>query len=382
MKNTYNHSKITMILQNICLFVCIFFGEILTNLKIRFRSAAAICLLAGLLLCTGCAKSSDDQSSHVFVMGTVFEVRAIGSDLQTVLTEAEQTLYQTDALISWRQEDSLTAAFNQHHQQDMSQIADLVETALEISEESGGAFDPTVLPLSRVWDFDRMSETDFDISQMAVPDDAKIQEALDKVGFEKLSYDADDHVLTTSDDSTAIELGAIGKGYAADKAIAVLSEADVTGGMINAGSTISVIGHKADGSDFRVAVRDPRGEQSDYIGLLTLTDTSIGTSGDYERYFEQDGVRYHHILDPKTGYPADSGLMQVTVICESSMLADALSTACFVLGLDEGMALAKRHGAMALMVDTDRQVWLSSDEVLDILDFSGEEKGYSLKVYE
>ena len=315
-------------------------------------------------------------------MGTVFEVRAIGSDLQTVLTEAEQTLYQTDALISWRQEDSLTAAFNQHHQQDMSQIADLVETALEISEESGGAFDPTVLPLSRVWDFDRMSETDFDISQMAVPDDAKIQEALDKVGFEKLSYDADDHVLTTSDDSTTIELGAIGKGYAADKAIAVLSEADVTGGMINAGSTISVIGHKADGSDFRVAVRDPRGEQSDYIGLLTLTDTSIGTSGDYERYFEQDGVRYHHILDPKTGYPADSGLMQVTVICESSMLADALSTACFVLGLDEGMALAKRHGAMALMVDTDRQVWLSSDEVLELLEFSGEDKGYSLKVYE
>ena len=352
-------------------------------MMIRFRNLLVICLFAALFLLGGCAKSSaDDQSSHVFVMGTVFEVRAIGSDLQPVLTEAEQALYQTDALISWRQEDSLAAAFNQSHQQDMSQISDLLETAFLICEESGGAFDPTVLPLSRVWDFDRMSDPDFDISEMSVPEDVKIQEALGKVGFDKLSYDTSTHVLSASDEDAAIELGAIGKGYAADRAIAVLKAAGVTGGMINAGSTISVIGHKADGGSFRVAVRDPRGEQSDYIGLLTLTDTSIGTSGDYERYFEQDGIRYHHILDPKTGYPADSGLMQVTVICESSTMADALSTACFVLGLDDGMALAKRHGAMALMVDTDRQVWVSSNEVLDILDFSGEDEGYSLKVYE
>lgn len=342
-----------------------------------------ICMFGALFACSGCAKNSaDDQSSHVFVMGTVFEVRAIGSDLQPVITEAEQILYSTDAQISWRQDKSLTAAFNQTHQQDMTQIGTLVETALRISAESEGAFDLTVLPLSRVWDFDRLGDADFDIQSMTVPDDTRIQEALSRVGWKKLSYDEETHLLSSSDAEVSIELGAVGKGYAADQAIAVLKEAGVTGGMINAGSTISVTGHKADGSAFRVAVRDPRGEQSDYIGLLTLTDVSIGTSGDYERYFEKNGVRYHHILDPKTGYPADSGLMQVTIICESGALADALSTACFVLGLEKGMALAEKNGALALMVDTGRQVWYNSDKVLDLLEFSGEEKGYVLKKYE
>lgn len=342
-----------------------------------------VCLLVSVISCAGCGEASaDDQSSHVFVMGTVFEVRAIGRDLKPALTEAEQILYSTDAQISWRQEESLTAAFNQTHQQDMTQIGPLVETALKISADSGGAFDPTVLPLSRVWDFDRLGDADFDIQSMTVPDDTKIQEALSRVGWEKLSYDEETHLLSSSDPGVSIELGAVGKGYAADQAIAVLKDAGVAGGMINAGSTISVTGRKADGSGFRVAVRDPRGEQSDYIGLLTLTDTSIGTSGDYERFFEQNGVRYHHILDPKTGYPADSGLMQVTIICESGAMADALSTACFVLGLDKGMALAEKNGALALMVDTGRQVWYNSDKVLDLLEFSGEEKGYVLKKYE
>ena len=339
-----------------------------------------ICLLVLVISCAGCeASPADDQSSHVFVMGTVFEVRAIGEDLQPALTEAEQVLYSTDAQISWRQEKSLTAAFNQTHQQDMTPVGPLIETALKISADSGGALDPTVLPLSRVWDFDRLGDADFDIQSMTVPDDTRIREALSRVGWEKLSYDEGTHLLSSADKGVSIELGAVGKGYAADQAIAVLKKAGVTGGMINAGSTISVTGHKADGSAFRVAVRDPRGEQSDYIGLLTLTDTSIGTSGDYERYFEQNGVRYHHILDPKTGYPADSGLMQVTIICESGALADALSTACFVLGLEEGMALADKYGALALMVDTGRQVWYNSDEVPDLLEFSGEEKGYVLK---
>jgi thiamine biosynthesis lipoprotein len=152
--------------------------------------------------------------------------------------------------------------------------------------------------------------------------------------------------------------------------------------MINAGSTITVTGKKADGTDFHVAVRDPRGELDDYIGVLTVSDAAIATSGDYERFFEQDGVRYHHILDPRTGYPADSGLMQVTVICDNSMLADALSTACFVLGLEKGMALADRYQVMALFVDRDRQVWYNSSKIPDILDFSGEDQGYTLKAYE
>ncbi len=337
-----------------------------------------------LSMTAGCelVASCEDVSSHVFVMGTVFEVRAIGNDVQPALTKAEELLYDCDQLISWRQDGSLTYAFNQTHEQDMTTIDAMIAEALQISEDSEGAFDMTVLPLSEVWDFDRFGEADFDPESASVPDAALIEEALAKVDYRKLSYDPGTHMLSTEDNDVQIELGAIGKGYAADKAMALLKDEGVTGAMINAGSTISVTGHKSDGSDFHVAVRNPRGEADDYIGVLSLTDLSIATSGDYERYFEENGVRYHHILDPKTGYPADSGLIQVTIICDSGMLADALSTACFVLGLDKGMALAESYGAMALMVDQDRQVWYNNGAILDLLDFSGEEQGFTLRSYE
>lgn len=201
-------------------------------------------------------------------------------------------------LLSWREEGSLAYKFNTEHQTDMSEIKEVLEDALRVSKDSQGAFDLTVLPLSQLWNFDRFGDSDFDVSTMEVPDQADIREAMKKVDYTQLRYNDETGILSTENTDIQIELGAIGKGYAIEQAKEILTSSDASGGMISAGSSIYVYGKKPDGSKFRVALRDPRGDENSAIGVLTLSDITISTSGDYERYFEKDGVRYHHILDP------------------------------------------------------------------------------------
>ena len=322
----------------------------------------------------------DDYSSQIFTMGTVFTVRAIcdGSAQEAVIA-ADEILNSTDRLLSWRTKGSAAELFNKLHTADVSEIKDLIELSLEVSSESGGAFDMTILPLSQLWQFDKMEEEDFDPSEMTVPDPGRIKEAREKIDFTQLKYDDAGGILSTNNNNLQIELGAIGKGYAIDRALASMKDAGVSGAMISAGSSIGLSGTKADGEPFKIALRDPRGSISDYLGVLTLTDCSISTSGDYERYFEKDDVRYHHILDPHTGYPADSGLMQVTVIGGNGALCDALSTACFILGLDEGMRLAEKHNVMAIFVDNERKIWYNNSNIISIFELSS--KGYKLYEY-
>ena len=333
---------------------------------------------------TGQSSTSEDDgtaSSYIFTMGTVFDIRVFAQDASDIMQQEEQALYGCDKILSWREEGSLAYRFNTEHQADMSEIKEVLEDALQVSKDSKGAFDLTVLPLSQLWNFDRFGDSDFDVSAMEVPDQADISAAMKKVDYTQLHYDDATGILSTDNPDIQIELGAIGKGYAIEQAKEILTASDASGGMISAGSSIYVYGKKADGSQFRVALRDPLGDENSAIGGRTLSDTTISTSGDYERYFEKDGVRYHHILDPRTGYPADSGLMQVSIICDDSVIGDALSTACFVLGLDEGMKLAAKYGVDAIFVDTDKNIWYNNPDVLNSFEFVGKDSGYSLNEY-
>ena len=332
---------------------------------------------------TGQSSTSDDgtASSYIFTMGTVFDIRVFADDADDVMQQVEQAINGCDRLLSWREKGSLAYKFNTEHQTDMSEIKEVLEDALRVSKDSQGAFDLTVLPLSQLWNFDRFGDSDFDVSTMEVPDQADIREAMKKVDYTQLRYNDEAGILSTENTDIQIELGAIGKGYAIEQAKEILTSSDASGGMISAGSSIYVYGKKPDGSKFRVALRDPRGDENSAIGVLTLSDITISTSGDYERYFEKDGVRYHHILDPRTGYPADSGLMQVTIISDDSVMGDALSTACFVSGLDEGMKLAEKYGVDAIFVDTDKNIWYNNPDVLNSFEFTGKDSGYVLNEY-
>lgn len=338
----------------------------------------ALCIMSGVMAFVSCDKALTESAAEAqdtaFSMGTAITSTLYGrngNQLEDNLEKIRRCLGEVDSDISWRKENSMVDTFNQQHEVSVGEREEVFRKALEIAADSGGAFDPTVLSVSGLWDIGGENQRH--------PSETEIEEALKNVDYQAVTLS--DGTLKTDNIHILFELGAIGKGYAIAEAAEAIDRDGMSGGIISAGSSILTFGTKPDGSSFRVALRDPRGEQDDRIGILTLTDTSISTSGDYEKYFEEDGVRYHHILDARTGYPADSGLMSVTVIDEDSVLCDALSTAGFILGLDEGMRLMDKYGVLSIFVDNQRNVYYNKESILDLLSFEGEAEGYRLVPY-
>lgn len=237
-----------------------------------------------------------------------------------------------------------------------SSMQDILGQIRPISEDSGGALDVTLGSLSRLWNLDELAVSAAD-GEVHIPDSMHIQSALENTGFERVRLSEGTLTLPAG---MQLDLGAVGKGVACDRVSAYLhSRPQVTGAVVAVGGSVVTYGKKPDNSPWKVAVMHPR-EEGNYLGVLTLTgEHYISTSGDYERYVMVDGVRYHHILDPSTGYPARSGLCSVTIVCDSGLQADALSTACFVLGAERGLALAEKYGAEALLVDEDGVLYMT-----------------------
>lgn len=336
-------------------------------------------LIVMIMVFISCDKVLTNEEAKVqdtaFAMGTAITSTLYGSNsdkLAENLQLVNQCLTDVDLDISWRHEGSQVSVFNKEHYADVSGREAVYEAALDVAEQSGGAFDPTILSVSELWNIGSEGQRH--------PSDDEIQSALNNVDYTALILE--DGSLSSENDNVQFELGAIGKGYALAEACKTIDREEVAGGILNAGSSILTFGTKPDGSKFRVGLRNPRGEQEDLIGILEFTDLSMSTSGDYEKYFEEDGIRYHHILDARTGYPADSGLMSVTVLDEDSTLCDALSTVGFILGLDEGMELMEKYGVMAIFVDNQRNVYYNSKGILEFLSFDGESEGYTLVPYE
>lgn len=262
-----------------------------------------------LLLCglCGCGTGSDSASRTLFRMDTVMELQVWGSDAQTGVEQIEAMLSRLETTWSSTDDASLLGRLNAGQEVTISQEEEaLLARAEALSQRTGGAFDPKMRAVSAAWGFLNQEYT--------VPTQAQIDQALSTPQW---------------------DLGAAVKGYAGQEAVAILEALDVDRALLNLGGNIQTYGEKADGSAWQIGIQNPDG--GDYIGIVSVTGTaSIVTSGDYQRYFEQDGVRYHHIMDPNTGMPADSGLASVTVICRDGLTADALSTALFVMGLEAG----------------------------------------------
>ena len=221
----------------------------------------------------------------------------------------------------------------------------LLSEGLRYSALSDGAFDLTVGAVSSLWDFSS--------GEGEVPAPADIAAALPTVGWEKVELNGDRISLPAG---TQIDPGAIAKGYIADRLKEFLQENGVESAIIDLGGNVLCIGGRPDGTPFRIGVRRPFSDASDSMVILEVDDRSVVTSGVYERYFEEDGVLYHHLLDPETGYPCDSGLLSVTILSDSSAQGDALSTACFVLGLEKGMELAVSAGVEAIFIDENYEL--------------------------
>ena len=340
----------------------------------RIKKYLSISLMVLCIFLVGCKssaveKSSDNQDSYSytgFAMGTTISEQIYGkSDLTKDIFSELQSL--EDNLISWRVENSEISNLNKSagsgkRTKLSSSTENYLKKVLQLSKDSDGALDPTIGQIARLWDIGG--------DNPRVPEQKEIDELLPYVGYKNLDINDDGALIP---EGFKIDLGAVGKGIGCDISKEILDKNDVDGAVISVGGSILVYGQKPDKSPWKIAITDPRGEDdSSVLGGLTINkDCYISTSGDYEKYIMKDGVRYHHILDPSTGYPSDSDLISVTIVCDNGLLSDGLSTACFILGLEKSQSLLEKYNAEAVFVDKDKNVYVT-DGIKDMFELTND----------
>lgn len=227
---------------------------------------------------------------------------------------------------------------------------EVVTAALEIAAATDGAFDPTIGPLVQAWGFGGESR---------LPSAAERAAAATLVDWRQVQVNPEAQTLFLARPGMVLDLGAIAKGDAAARAREVLRRQGITAGLVQVGGSVATLGRRPDGEPWSIAIQHPRREQ-DYLTILSLDEGFVDTAGDYQRYFEHEGVRYHHILDPRTGMPA-RGLASVTVLTNRGDQADALATAAFVLGPEAGYRFLEQRGVSAILVTTGGEVSMTPD---------------------
>lgn len=280
-------------------------------------------------------------------------ITAYGSKSETAVKAAENEINRLDALLSVQNKSSEIYTLNRDKSHNLGADAlALVSRAQEINALTDGAFDITTEPLTRLWGF-------YSGLENRVPSQEKLKITLEYVGAEHIKIDKD---FVTLDKNTSIDLGGIAKGYASQKAAQTLEENGVDSALISLGGNVRAVGSKPDGTDWNVAITDPD-DNSKQVGTLAVSGKAVVTSGGYQRYFEENGQIYHHIIDTETGYPAKSGLKSVTVVSEDDTLADALSTALFVMGLEKSGRLYSENSALfgAVFVTDKNEVYITEN---------------------
>ncbi|MBQ9572852.1 MAG: FAD:protein FMN transferase [Acidaminococcaceae bacterium] len=295
------------------------------------------------VILSGCAPIAPDKAGKkevpvardFFAMDTYCKITAYGANAEKAADAAQKEIRRLEALVSSHAEDSEVSRLAKNRSAVVSvDTAALLSQSLALHEETGGAFDITLAPVSQCWGFPH--------GPYHAPDEAEIKNALAKTGMSFIRWEAGTRNCTLDGREISLDFGGIAKGYAAEKMTEKLAQDNISSAIINLGGNVKAVGAKPDGSSWRVGLQHPD-EKESYLGILSVTDTSVVTSGDYERYFIKDNVRYHHILDPKTGMPAQNGTRSVTIVCRDCTLADGLSTALFVMGPGAAIKFWQSH---------------------------------------
>lgn len=305
----------------------------------------SILLLCSALAAAGCEAVPQKNSAVGFHMDTV--ITLTGYCDEELLLRAIDLCGEYEKLLSRTVEGSDIWKINHGGGKPVTvsdSAAELMRLALEVCEKSGGALDITIAPAVDLWDFKS--------GKAVLPAGADIAEAMDRVDYTKVTLEGN---TVTVPEGMEIDLGAVAKGYIADKAAEFLAESGVESAVLNFGGNVIAMGSKPDGSGWNIGIQDPGEATGESMAVLEVRDCSVVTSGVYQRGFDLDGVRYHHILDPATGWPVQNGIASVTIVADSSALGDALSTACFIMGR-EGLAFAQSMGAGAVIVYSDGAV--------------------------
>lgn len=320
------------------------------------RGATAAMLLLCALSLSACREAGNasgqaEADREFFAMDTYMTFTAYGEGAEKALDKAEKEIRTLESEWSVTDEHSEIYAVNHSGGNPVTlseDTADVVRFALEMAQETGGALEPTIYPVLTAWGF----TTDHN----RIPGSSEIKELLGLVDYEKVQLNGQEIRLP---EGMELDLGAVGKGYAGDLAASLVEGAGVTSALLNIGGNVQTVGSKPDGSKWRLAIRSPYGEGE--VGVLEVSDCAVVTSGNYERYFTgEDGKRYGHIIDPKTGYPVDNGLASVTIITDEGKMGDALSTSMFVKGLQGAQEYWKSHDGFEMIIMTeDKELYLT-----------------------
>ncbi len=313
--------------------------------------AVGALLLAGLMVCLW-SNSRKSTTQSIFAMDTYMDITAYGAGSDAAVEAAIAEIYRLDALFSTGDESSEVYEMNQKKSGVLSEdYAYLYRRSMELWSDTDGIFDITVFPIMRAWGFVG--------KEYRVPSEAALLQLLTFVDASKLVYDEASNRLELPQ-QTEIDFGGIAKGYTSTRVAQIMKEQGIKSAIMNLGGNVQTVGLKPDGSKWKVAIKSPY-EDIPYLGVLSIGEKAVITSGGYERYFEESGKTYHHIIDTRTGHPAQSGLVSVTIICDDGTLADGLSTSLYVMGKDEAIAFwrAHRDEFEAVLCTEDRMLYVT-----------------------
>jgi len=328
------------------------------------KTITSILLALILLVIVGCSTEEEatiletpyDQTE--FLMGTYVSLRVYDEGKEDVLDEAFARVEELEGQIAMNDPSSEIAAINAAAGEESVVVSEdvytLIETAADYSALPNSGFDYTIGPITNLW------RIGFDDAR--VPEPEEVEAVLPLVDYEKVELNPEEESVYLTEPGMVIDLGAIAKGYITDEVKEVFLENGVTTAIMDLGGNVVVMGDSPTREEggFNVGVQDPFSDRGEYVGAINLSNRSIVTSGIYERYIEEDGEIYHHLMNPDTGYPFDNNLASVTIISEDSIDGDALSTVVFGFGLEDGLAYVnEQENIEGIFITKDREMYLS-----------------------
>ena len=297
------------------------------------------------------------SSKEFYVLGTSNLLTAYGENSEAAIYEAMKKLLDIDNKMSVFKDTSEFSKINSMASEAPVLVsADtfyVIERALQYARLSRGAFNPMIRPIVELWSIGK--------KEQRIPSHEEIQEKLQLMNYEDILLNEKNSSVLLAKKSEKIDGGAIVKGFAADAVRDIFVENGIESGLIDLGGNIFALGSSPNGSPWKVGIQNPLVERGEFLGILSVSDKSVVTSGDYERYFVEDNKKFHHILNPRTGYPSNNGIISATIISDTSIDGDALTTCAYVMGVTEGLKLIESiDGVEVILITEDRKIYLSS----------------------
>ena len=304
-----------------------------------------------------CKSSTEPVEKETYLMGTIVQLKVYGKNAEKATDKALERISDIENKMSVNIETSEITKLNSKAGISGEKLSadtySVIQKAVQYSKLTQGAFDATIEPIVKLWGIGTDTER--------VPSKSEIDEKLKLVDYNDILIDDKNSTVKLRRPTQAIDLGGIAKGYTADEVKKVLISNKIDSALINLGGNVYAMGSKVDGTSWNIGLQNPLDARGQYLGTISVTDKSVVTSGNYERYFIVDGIRYHHIFDPKNGYPSEKGIISTTIVSDNSIDGDVLSTSTYVMGLEKAQKLVESiKGVEAIFITSDKKIYVTT----------------------